>query len=71
MAHSYSGIVARAFLTSVPPGAVTGMVLIDTGRELTYALFPHLPPASFEAVGAGVDLAEETQLARDSHLTEA
>ncbi|KAH9824640.1 Alpha/beta-hydrolase [Teratosphaeria destructans] len=69
--HSYGGICARAFLEAVSGGSVTGMVLADTASELMLALHePKIPHPSLQAVGAGVDFAELTNLRNESALTD-
>ncbi|KAF2768243.1 alpha/beta-hydrolase [Teratosphaeria nubilosa] len=68
--HSYGGICARAFLEAVPSGSVTGMVLADTAFELMLVLHePKIPHPSLEAIGAGIDFAELTNLRAESALT--
>jgi pimeloyl-ACP methyl ester carboxylesterase len=69
--HSYGGIAARAFADKMGKGEVTGLVLLDTGTELMYALYEHIPDRNLLAVAKGVDLAEETDLRRQSKLTDS
>lgn len=66
---SYGGIVMRAFFR-LHQDDVVGMVLAEAGTELMYQMFPHVPDEALQWVAAGVDLAELTNLRRESGLTD-
>lgn len=73
IAHSYGGIVARAFLDLVGSGksGVDGLILAETATESMFEFFrPKIPPKELDTIAAGIDLAELTDLKRMSQLTE-
>ena len=61
VSHSYGGIIARTFLEQ-HPDEVAGMVLVDVATEMMYQMYPHVPSASLETIGDGIDWDKLTHL---------
>ena len=77
--HSFGGIPLREFLASLlerkPKTAnvtdlVAGVVLYDTGVELEFLVWPHLPSADLLAVSKDIDWEELTHLREESGMSD-
>ncbi|KAK5113750.1 hypothetical protein LTR85_010767 [Meristemomyces frigidus] len=68
VAHSYGGLIAREFLAGGPPGAISGMVLIDTNTEKTYAEM-RMPMDAAKAILKDVDYMQITGISTQNSFT--
>jgi len=73
MSHSYGGIIARSFLELHKTNleAISGMILVDSGTELMFQLFPRIPSKELAAVAENVDWNLLTHLKEQSGMSDA
>ena len=71
VSHSYGGIIARTFLElHSSDDAIAGMVLAETGTELSYQVFSHIPDPALDKIGEGIDFADLTHLREEAGLSD-
>lgn len=72
VAHSFGGIIARAFLElhKDNPSVVVGMMLFDTATELMLQLFTRVPPNELMAIGKSVDWDALTDIKHQSGMSD-
>jgi pimeloyl-ACP methyl ester carboxylesterase len=72
MAHSYGGIIVRAFLALYPdPSVVAGLILADTAEEVFYPMFSKDMNTAMPPMIVGLDLNEVMHYREKSQLTDA
>lgn len=72
IAHSYGGIIARAFLAlqAQHTNVIAGFLLLDTATEMLLRLFARVPPLELVAVAHNVDWNALTDLQRQSGMSD-
>ncbi|OAL54122.1 alpha/beta-hydrolase, partial [Pyrenochaeta sp. DS3sAY3a] len=72
VAHSYGGIIARAFLAlhAHSTHVITGVLLLDAATEMLLRLFARVPPLELVAVAQNVDWNALTDLQGQSGMSE-